>query len=66
MNRHRNGLRMISALMTLRERVVEPLTRGIVNVESSQPATNPTSLDQHYQSIREQMREVFRELGLAA
>jgi hypothetical protein len=61
-----NGLRMISALLVLRERVVEPLTRGIVNVESIQPATNPTSLDQRYQSIRKQMREVFRELGLAA
>ena len=61
-----NGLRMISALMVLRERVVEPLTRGIVDGDSVQPMTNPTSLDQHYQSMREQMREVFRELGLAA
>jgi hypothetical protein len=60
------GLRMISALTVLREQVVEPLTRGIINVESAQPATNPTSLDQRYQSIREQMCEVFRELGLAA
>ena len=60
------GLRMISALTVLRERVVEPLTRGIVDPESIQPMTNPTSLDQRYQNVREQMHEVFRELGLAA
>ncbi len=61
-----DGLRLISALIVLRERIVEPLTRGIVTVESTQPATNPTPLDQRYQSIREQMHEVFRQLGLAA
>ncbi len=61
-----DGLRLISALMVLRERVLEPVTRSIVNVAPTQPATNPTSLDQRYQSIREQMREVFRDLGLAA
>ena len=60
------GLRVMSALMVLRERVVEPLTRGIVNLEAIEPAINPTSLDQRYQRIREQMREVFRELGLTA
>jgi hypothetical protein len=60
------GLRMISALMVLRERVAEPLTRGIVNIESMQPGANSTPLDQCYRSIREQMRAVFRELGLAA
>lgn len=61
-----DGLRTISALMVLRERVLEPLTRGIVNLEPTQPGVNPTSLDQRYQSMREQMHEVFRELGLAA
>jgi hypothetical protein len=60
------GLRIISALTILRERVLEPLSRGIVKIGPTQSAANPTSLDQHYQSMREQMREVFRELGLAA
>lgn len=61
-----NGLRLISGLMVLRERVLEPLIRGIVNVVPTQPDANPTSLDKRYETIREQMHELFRELGLAA
>lgn len=61
-----NGLRMISALMVLRERILEPLIRGVVNTAPSAPTTNATSLDQHYRILREQMHEICRELGLAA
>ena len=57
---------MISGLMVLRERVLESLTHRIVNFAPTATAANPTSLDQRYQTIREQMHEVFRELGLAA
>jgi hypothetical protein len=61
-----NGLRLISGLMVSRERVLEPLTRGIVNVAPPKPAASPTSLDQRYEIIREQMHEVLLELALAA
>jgi hypothetical protein len=61
-----NGLKMVSGLMVLRERVLEPFTRGILNSEPTAPAANPTSLDRRYRSMREQMLELFRELGLAA
>ena len=61
-----NGLRMISGLMVLRERVLEPLTRGIVNFAATVSGANPTSLDQRYQTIREQQHELLRELRLAA
>ncbi|MBV8832190.1 MAG: hypothetical protein JO108_23560 [Acidobacteriaceae bacterium] len=61
-----NGLRTISGLMVLRERVLEPLTRGMLNPAPPQAAANPTPLDQHYRTIREQMHEVLCEFGLAA
>jgi hypothetical protein len=61
-----NGLRMISGVTVLRERVLEPLTHGIANFAPSALGANPTSLDQRYQTIREQMHELLRELGLAA
>ena len=49
-----------------RTRVLEPLLRSSVNRESTASAADPTSLDQRYRSIREQMEGLFRELGLAA
>jgi hypothetical protein len=61
-----NGLRMISGLMALRERILEPLIRRTVNHESTAPAANPTSLDQRYRTIGEQLEGIFRDLGLAA
>jgi hypothetical protein len=61
-----NGLRMISGLTVLRERILEPLTRGISNFAATVSGANPTSLDQRYEKIREQAHEIFRELGLAA
>ena len=61
-----NGLRMISGLTVLRERILEPLTRGIGNFAATVSGANPTSLDQRYAKIREQAHEIFRELGLAA
>jgi hypothetical protein len=61
-----NGLRMISGLTVLRERILEPLTRGIINFAATVSGANPTSLDQRYEKIREQAHEIFRELGLAA
>jgi hypothetical protein len=61
-----NGLRMISAFMVLRERILEPLISGTVNLQDAQPGLNLTPLDQRYLAIREQMHGVLRELRLAA
>jgi hypothetical protein len=60
-----SGLTMISEIMVLRERVLEPLIRGTVHRKCNTPF-DPTSSDQRYQSMREQLEEIFRDLGLAA
>ena len=62
----REGLRLISGLMVLREHILEPLIRGVLAPEPKVPTSSATSLDRRYYIIREQMHEVLRELGLAA
>jgi hypothetical protein len=51
--------------MVLRERVLEPLIRGMVYSDGN-VSGDPTSSDQRHQAVREQMERMFRDLGLAA
>jgi len=60
------GLRSLTALLVLREKVIRPLLAA-----SSQPASqpkilNPTVVDNHYQQLRCALHGLFRELGVAA
>jgi hypothetical protein len=61
-----DGLKMMSALMVLRDKVLRPLIAAALITDTSPAATHPTALDRHYEAIRHEMRAVFSELGLAA
>jgi hypothetical protein len=60
------GLRSLTALLVLREKIIRPLLAA-----SSQPASqpkilNPTVVDNHYEQLRSALHGLFRELGVAA
>jgi hypothetical protein len=60
------GLRAITALAVLRDKVIQPLLAAACQ---AQPATKPnkmTALDKHYKNIQTAMRDLFAELGVAA
>ena len=58
--------RTMAALIVLRDGAIKPLLAAAVHDRRTQRPHNPTPLDIHYQTIRESMRGVFNELGVAA
>ena len=61
------GARAMAALLVLREKTLKPLLAAAAEYRRRiRPPQNPTPLDIHYQSIRENMRGIFHELGIAA
>ena len=62
----REGLRVITALLTLRDKVLQPLLAAAQQLRPSHGAQNPAPIDRHYQTLRLGMEGVFHELGIAA
>ena len=60
------GARAMAALLVLREKALKPLLAAAEYRRRTRPPQNPTPLDIHYQSIRENMRGIFHELGIAS
>ena len=60
------GLRAITALLVLREKVIRPLLAASCQRESSAKPFNPTPIDHHYEGLRAGMRTLFDALGIAA
>jgi hypothetical protein len=60
------GLKAITALLVLRDKVIKPLLAAARERRPSRGAQNPTALDAHYDAARAAMRGVFHELGIAA
>ena len=60
------GLRALTALVVLREKVIRPLLAASTRPEPHSKLSNPTPIDQHYENLRAGMRGLFTELGLAA
>lgn len=60
------GLKAITALVVLRDKVINPLLAASRERRPSRGAQNPTPLDAHYDAARTAMRGVFHELGIAA
>jgi hypothetical protein len=60
-----DGMRTISALLTLREKVIRPLLAGARSDCSPSLPSRSTSLDELYQSIQSDMRCLFQRLDLA-
>jgi hypothetical protein len=60
------GLRAITALVVLREKVIRPLLAASQRPESKTNLNHPTPVDQHYDHLRHGMQGLFTALGLVA
>ena len=60
------GLKAIAALVVLREKAIRPLLAAAQQLQPSRGSQNPTALDRHYETVRNGMAGVLRELGVAA
>lgn len=60
------GLRAMTALVVLREKVIRPLLAASSQLPSPSKLNSPTPIDQHYETLRADMRSLFTDLGIAA
>jgi hypothetical protein len=60
------GLKTVAALVVLREKVIQPLLAGIVTPRLGRKPKNWSPIDQHYETLRLNMRSLLQELGVAA
>jgi hypothetical protein len=60
------GLRSLTALLVLREKIIRPLLAASGQPEPSATPAHPMPIDQHYESLRVAMRDLFTQLGMAA
>jgi hypothetical protein len=61
-----DGLRSLTALLVLREKIIRPLLAASCQPEPSAKPANPVPIDHHYESLRAGMRDLFTDLGIAA
>jgi hypothetical protein len=61
-----DGLRAMTALVVLREKVIRPLLASSQQPESQTKPNHPTSVDHHYEHLRVGMRDLFTALGMVA
>ena len=60
------GLRAMSALLVLRHKVIKPLLAAACQLKRGPQPQSGTTLDRHYQTLRRDMRDLFKELRIAA
>jgi hypothetical protein len=58
--------RSMTALLVLRDQVIRPLLAGVRTPRQGRPPSTWTRLDQHYQTLRLDLRALFKDLGVAA
>jgi hypothetical protein len=61
-----DGLRAMTALVVLRERVIKPLLAASQQPEPQTKPNHPTPVDRHYEHLRVGMRDLFTALGMVA
>jgi len=59
------GLRTMTALLVLREKVIKPLLAGAGRPRHGRELENQCSIDAHYEAIRLQMYNLFQFVGIA-
>ena len=62
----RNGVRALTALLVLRDKVIRPLLAAACRLQRHRQTRNLTLVDQHYETLRSTMSKLFIELGIAA
>ncbi|HEY6371446.1 MAG TPA: hypothetical protein VIX37_12780, partial [Candidatus Sulfotelmatobacter sp.] len=60
------GLRAMTALVVLREKVIRPLLAASQHPEPQNQPNHPTPVDHHYEHLRVDMRDLFTALGMVA
>ena len=60
------GLRSLTALLVLREKIIRPLLAASGQPEPQAKPANPVPADHHYENLRVGMRNLFTDLGIAA
>src|ERR1700686_3987148 len=60
------GLRSLTALLVLREKIIRPLLAASGKPESGITPAHPAPIDYRYENLRSEMKNLFRELGIAA
>mgnify|MGYP000193047181 CR=1 FL=1 len=60
------GLRALTALLLLREKIIRPLLAASGQPEPAGEPANPVPIDHHYESLRAAMRVLFTDIGIAA
>lgn len=60
------GLRSLTALLVLREKIIQPLLAATGWSQPTARPANPTPIDHHYESLRVGMRDLFTDLGITA
>jgi hypothetical protein len=61
-----DGVRALTALLVLRDKVIRPLLAAARQPQRHHRTRNLTVVDQHYQTLRGTMSNLFQELGIAA
>jgi hypothetical protein len=61
-----DGLRAMTALVVLREKVIKPLLAASQRPDSQTKLNHPTPLDHRYEHFRVGMRGLFTALGMVA
>ena len=62
----RPGLRALTALLVLRDKVIKPLLAGSCQLKRGPKPSSATPNDQHYHRLPVGMQDLFAELGIAA
>jgi hypothetical protein len=60
------GLRALTALVVLRDKVIKPLLAGCCQRRRGRKPNHATALDSHYERLQGDMQALFEEIGLAA
>ena len=58
------GLRAMTTLLVLREKVIRPLLAPSTRPDPHSKLSNPTPIDHHYENLRAGMHSLFTELGV--
>jgi hypothetical protein len=61
-----DALRTITALLVLRDQVIAPILAGVRVPRRGRKPTTWTRTDQHYETLRMEMKALFSDLGIAA
>lgn len=61
-----DGLRLMAALLVLREKVIKPVLSAVGHPRPAPLPKQRAPIDEHYERLQDQMRELFHHLGIAA